>query len=58
MRLRTDDPIYYRDKINGLIKQAFDNGLKIQTKIYNDKISLLFKADNGDTAEVILNYND
>lgn len=58
MKLRIDDPIYYRNKINGLIKQAFDNGLKIQTKIYHDKIGLLFKAENGDTTEVVLNYND
>lgn len=51
-------PIYYRNQINGLIKEAFNNGLKVQTKIQKNKIVLLFKADNGDVAEVMLNFKD
>lgn len=29
MRLRKDDPVYYKEKIASLIKQARDNGLKV-----------------------------
>ena len=54
LKLRKDDPIYYRNKINGLIREAFNNGLKIETKISIDKTIILFKADNGDIAEVAL----
>ncbi|MBC8590626.1 hypothetical protein [Wansuia hejianensis] len=58
MKLRKDDPIYYKLKINGLIVDAFKNGLNLETKIYKDKIGILFKAENGDVAEVILNYKE
>lgn len=58
MRLRKDDPVYYKVKINTLIKDAFDNGLKVDVKIYNDKVGLMFKSDNGDRAEAVLNYNN
>ncbi len=45
MKLRKDDPIYYKLKINGLIVDAFKNGLNLETKIYKDKIGILFKAE-------------
>ena len=57
MKLRRDDPVYYKLKINTLILEAFKNGLKMQTKIYDDKVSLLFKADNGDVAESIFQFD-
>lgn len=50
MKLRKDDPIYYKLKINTLIKEAFENGLQIQTVSNEDILELIFKSDNGDTA--------
>lgn len=58
MKFRKDDPIYYKLKINGLIADAFKNGLKVQAKIYNNKIGLLFKANDGDVTEVVLDFKE
>lgn len=57
MRLTKDDPVYYKLKVNTLIQEAFQNGLKIEAKIYDDRIGLLFKADNGDVAESVFQYS-
>ena len=37
MRLRKDDPVYYKEKINKLIREAKENGLKVSiNKIYGN----------------------
>lgn len=52
--LRKDDPIYYRNKIRGLINQAMKEGLEFDTLIGEKSIHLVFKADNGDKSAVVL----
>jgi hypothetical protein len=54
--LRKDDPIYYRKKINDLIKQALKEGLEVNVKIEAPKrqVKVYFKASNGDIAGVNL----
>jgi len=54
MKFRKDDPMYYRDKISNLIKQAIDEGLKVEVKHLDKGARLLFKADNGDIVGVKL----
>lgn len=58
--LRKDDPIYYKEKINNLMKQALDEGLKVEVQVLEDGVKVHFKASNGDIAGVILtetNFN-
>ena len=53
--LRKDDPLYYKEKINNLLKQALDEGLKIEVGVLKDDgVKIYFKASNGDIAGVIL----
>lgn len=54
MELRKDDPVYYKKKISELIKQAMQEGLKVNVKILENGIKVYFKADNGDVAGVDL----
>ena len=48
MRLRKDDPVYYKEKINKLIREAKENGLKVSiNKMYeNDYLTLESKETN------------
>lgn len=48
MRLRKDDPVYYKTKINKLIREVKENGLKVSvTKIYgNDYLAFESKETN------------
>ncbi|MBZ9608655.1 hypothetical protein G9F73_012635 [Clostridium estertheticum] len=53
MALRKDDPIYYRNKINDLIKQAKEN--KLMVYVPDNRMYLSFKCiRNGDTCSVNL----
>jgi hypothetical protein len=54
MSLRKDDPIYYRNKIRDLIKQALEQGLKVEGEIIEGGVRIYFEADNGDIAGVNL----
>lgn len=54
MALRKDDPIYYRNKISGLLKQALEEGLKITAENLENGTRLYFEASNGDIAGVNL----
>lgn len=55
LRLRHDDPVYYKCAIQELLEEAKENGISIslgedvggQTKLY-------FKADNGECAGAVL----
>jgi hypothetical protein len=57
MKLRKDDPIYYRDKLKKLIEQAKDEGLKVSGEHLDNGVRIYFKASNGDTAGVGLTEN-
>ena len=48
MRLRKDDPVYYKEKINKLIREAKENGLKVSiNKMYeNDYLTFESKETN------------
>lgn len=50
MALRKDDPVYYKDKIIKLIKQAKENGLKV--RVTDCGIGIKFIHDNGEIAAV------
>ncbi len=52
--LRKDDPVYYKNSIKALIKQAEENGLIISIGFNENNINLNFKAENGDVASVKL----
>jgi hypothetical protein len=63
MKLRKDDPVYYKLAFNSLIKQAYKEGLKVSYEVTEDYeglingIRIYFKSDNGDTALVDLTDN-
>ena len=48
MKYRKDDPMYYRDKITELIKQAKSEGLKVVVGRIPNGVKLYFEAENGD----------
>ena len=50
---RKDDPLYYRDKIDKLIRQAQRKGLEVIVTVKNDEGILKFEAINGYTAGII-----
>lgn len=53
MKLRKDDPIYYRNKLVKLLNQAIEENVEIQCGVLNDGIKIYFK--NGmDIASVDL----
>lgn len=54
MKLRKDDPVYYKAEITKLIKQALENELEVIVKHNTDGISIYFKAENGECAAVVL----
>lgn len=54
MNLRKDDPIYYRNMVRDLIKQALEEGLKIEGEMIEGGVRIYFEADNGDIAGVDL----
>lgn len=54
MQLRKDDPVYYKDKITKLIKQALKENLKVKVKVLENGVKIYFKADNGEIAGVKL----
>lgn len=54
MSLRKDDPVYYKVKLNELIKQALNEGLSVQCQHTNDGVRISFVADNGDVAGIEL----
>lgn len=58
MGLRKDDPVYYKQKLNDLFKQAWSKGLTVQVKHIKDGVRISFIADNGDIAGVELIDND
>lgn len=49
MKLRKDDPIYYRNKLNALIGQALEEGLKIRCEVLENGVRIYFEASNGDS---------
>lgn len=57
MKLRKDDPIYYRDKINDLLKQAMIEGLELAVNILDNGVEVCFIASNGDIASITLKDN-
>lgn len=57
MALRKDDPIYYKVKLNDLIKQALLEGLTVQCNHLKDGVRISFVADNGEVAGVELKSN-
>ncbi len=49
MRLRKDDPVYYTEKINKLIREAKENNLEVFTaRVMNGGIYLNFKSKETD----------
>lgn len=52
--LRKDDPVYYKAKMQELIKSAEDNGLKVTTGRSYGGTHVYFRADNGECAGVII----
>lgn len=54
MSLRKDDPVYYKVKLNALIRQAKEKGLQVACQNEENKIIITFKADNGDVASFIM----
>lgn len=53
MKLRKDDPVYYKSKIYELIDQAQIEGLEVSINMIQEShFALRFNADNGDCAEV------
>lgn len=54
MQLRKDGPVYYKDKITKLIKQALKENLKVKVKVLENGVKIYFKADNGEIAGVKL----
>ena len=44
MAVRKDDPMYYRDKINKLILEAKQNGLKVYGDSSSDAVHVYFEA--------------
>ncbi|HCL4437600.1 hypothetical protein AL714_09460 [Clostridium botulinum] len=54
MTLRKDDPVYYKVKLNELVKQALNEGLSVQCQHTKDGVRISFVADNGDIAGVEL----
>lgn len=57
MGLRKDDPVYYKSKLNDLIKKAVSNGLAIKCQHLKDGVGVYFVASNGDVAGVNLIEN-
>jgi len=54
MKLRKDDPLYYKLKINELLRQAQNEGLAIGCEETNGKVRISFTACNGDCCSVNL----
>lgn len=51
-----DDPLYYKDKINKLLKQAEENNINIMLTRIQLRPVLYFESKcNGDTVHVDLN---
>lgn len=49
MKWSKDDPLYYRDKLKDLIKQAKENGLGIDIGTIDGGVRIYFIGSNGDT---------
>lgn len=58
MNLRKDDPVYYKQKLNDLFKQALSKDLTVRVEHLKDGVKIYFIADNGDCAGVELIGND
>ncbi|MBW6408999.1 hypothetical protein [Clostridium weizhouense] len=54
MGLRKDDPVYYKLKMNKLIQDALNNGLKVGAKHLENGVSVYFEATNGDICGINL----
>lgn len=54
MKLQKDDPVYYKAKIRDLMKEAREQGLEINVTSNTRGIEINFKANNGDSASVVL----
>ena len=54
MGLRKDDPVYYKVMLQRLLKQAKNNNLELSLGNRNDKSTLYFTADTGESAGVVL----
>lgn len=53
MRLRKDDPVYYKKKINSLIREAKENGLKVSiNKIYGNDYLAFESNETNERASV------
>lgn len=55
MKLRKDDPVFYKQEISKLIAQAEENGLEVSGKIpcgAEDVVLVQFKNDIGEVASV------
>lgn len=57
-KLRKDDPIYYKEMLNNLFKQALNEGLTVQVQHLKNGVKIYFKASNVDIAGVDLLEND
>lgn len=54
MALRKDDPVYYKVKLNELIKQALSEGLSVQCQYTQKGVRISFVNDIGEVAGVEL----
>ena len=54
MKLRKDDPVFYKVHINKLIKQAEENGLSISVSTIAGNTKLDFGTDTGEIASATL----
>ena len=54
MRLRKDDPVYYKEKINNLIREAKENNLDVYAfRTFWGAVHLNFKSkETGESAGV------
>lgn len=53
MRLRKDDPVYYKEKINKLIREAKENGLKVYiNKIYGNDYLTFESNETNERASI------
>lgn len=58
MRLRKDDPVYYAEKINNLIREAKENDLDVYAfRTFWGEIRLNFASkETGESASVKIKY--
>lgn len=52
VKLRKDDPVYYKVQLKNLIQLATDNGLTLNLDIYTDCVAILLENKSGEKAGI------